>query len=59
MQIADNLVVGNSGGTQGGGFAITDNSETLNFVNNTVFGNSVDASAGSAGGVLIAASSSA
>ena len=59
LQIANNLVFGKTGGSQGGGFSIYDSSETANIVNNTVFGNSVDASAGLGGGIFIFTPSSA
>lgn len=53
LQVANNLVFGNTGGFQGGGLSIYDSSENANIVNNTVFENSVDASAGQGGGVFI------
>jgi len=50
LQIADNLVFGNSSATNGGGLVIVSDSQTANLVNNTVFGNSVNDSAGIGGG---------
>ncbi len=53
LQIVNNLIFGNSGGSGGGGLFIYDSAATANIINNTVYGNSVDGSSGAGGGIRI------
>lgn len=53
LQIVNNLIFGNSGGSTGGGLSVYDSAATASIINNTVYGNSVDGSAGVGGGIRI------
>lgn len=53
IQVANNVVYDNSAGLRGGGINVSAAAETINVVNNTVFGNSVEDSTGVGGGIYI------